>query len=445
MAQRLSTAEFISRSTKKHNGKYLYECSVYVSGRTELIITCPVHGNFNQLATSHLQGYGCSKCSKYSVGLTLDDFISKSRSIHGLKFDYSKVVYVNNKTPVIVTCDIHGDFNQLPSSHLSGRGCVHCRVPHNKKSRDEFIVESKKVHGDTYCYDNTEYISTNEAVSIACPTHGQFTKLPSHHLTGGGCPKCSIVDRDNGKWTTSQFIDQAVVVHKSRYSYDLVEYNGTNSPVTLVCGKHGKFDQLAQIHLKGGGCPKCAYDNNRSSTSEFIRKAVDQHGELYDYSNVKYVSVIDYIDIICKHHGVFQQTPNSHLSGHGCKLCTQTGVYDYNRLSTDKKLGNSMGWVYVIRLSNVDETFFKIGISANIKSRVSYMSNKYTTTLIAVAQLTMLQSYIVEQNILKLHTKYKPTYAFGGYTECISLADNELANLVELLETVDVNHTFNLI
>lgn len=50
----------------------------------------------------------------------------RRQKIHGNKFDYTKSVYVNSKTPIVITCKIHGDFQQLPSEHLQGKGCKYC-------------------------------------------------------------------------------------------------------------------------------------------------------------------------------------------------------------------------------------------------------------------------------------------------------------------------------
>ena len=52
--------------------------------------------------------------------LTTEQFIEKARSIHGDKYNYSKVNYINNKTKVTITCSEHGDFEQIPYNHLQG-------------------------------------------------------------------------------------------------------------------------------------------------------------------------------------------------------------------------------------------------------------------------------------------------------------------------------------
>ena len=60
------------------------------------------------------------------VKLTTEEFIKKSREVHGDKYDYSKVEYVNNKNKVIIICPEHGEFPQYPVNHIRGKGCPKC-------------------------------------------------------------------------------------------------------------------------------------------------------------------------------------------------------------------------------------------------------------------------------------------------------------------------------
>ena len=70
-------------------------------------------------------GYGCSKCSKRYHRDTRE-WINAARAVHGDKYNYEKVVFVNTKTLVTIVCPKHGEFQQAPSEHLSGEGCRFC-------------------------------------------------------------------------------------------------------------------------------------------------------------------------------------------------------------------------------------------------------------------------------------------------------------------------------
>ena len=127
--------EFIKKAEKIHNNKYDYSKSIYKNTKTKICIICPKHGEFWQAPYSHLSGAGCNKCAKEKLSMLYrsnnEEFIRKSNIIHNFKYDYSKVEYINNHTPVIIICPIHGEFKQIPNSHLNGNGCPKCAEQKN--------------------------------------------------------------------------------------------------------------------------------------------------------------------------------------------------------------------------------------------------------------------------------------------------------------------------
>lgn len=126
--------------------------------------------------------------------LTTQEFIEKARSLHGNKYDYSKVDYINNHTKVCIICPIHGEFLQTPNAHLMGQGCIKCSYMKCRNDRkltlQEFISRARHIHGDKYDYSKVEYINTMTKVCIICPKHGEFWMKPNGHLNGQGCQKC---------------------------------------------------------------------------------------------------------------------------------------------------------------------------------------------------------------------------------------------------------------
>jgi very-short-patch-repair endonuclease len=194
-----STVDFIKQAKEVHPDKnYGYDKVDYKVAIKEVIIVCPVHGEFSQIPNSHLQGIGCRKCGTNStiekLKLTIDEFIERSNIIHNNFYGYEKVVYVNNRTDVIISCPVHGEFSQTPGSHLQGQGCEDCgiikRADAQRKTLEQFIQEANLVHKGIYKYDNVDYKTTNKKVSIICKIHGDFPQTPSEHLLGSGCPKC---------------------------------------------------------------------------------------------------------------------------------------------------------------------------------------------------------------------------------------------------------------
>ena len=76
---------------------------------------------------------------------TTEQAKSDFRQVHGDFYDYSKVIYINSCTKVIIICPVHGEFEQTPNSHLSGQGCPECGIKSQTKSQSEVILGFQKV------------------------------------------------------------------------------------------------------------------------------------------------------------------------------------------------------------------------------------------------------------------------------------------------------------
>lgn len=133
MAKKLTQNEWIAKAREVHGDKYDYSKVNYINGRSQVIITCPIHGDFSQIARVHInQKCGCPKCSR-NVLLTNEEFIEKARKVHGDKFDYSKVNITSSKEKITIICPVHGEFTQLYNDHLRGCGCNKCRLTKSKE------------------------------------------------------------------------------------------------------------------------------------------------------------------------------------------------------------------------------------------------------------------------------------------------------------------------
>ena len=190
-----STNEWIEKARKIHGNKYDYSKVKYKNQKEKVCIICPEHGEFWQNPNNHLNGKGCPYC-KGGAKLNNEIFIQKAILIHGDKYDYSKVNYVNNRTKVCIICPKHGEFWQTPADHLTGYGCQKCGGT-NKLTTEQFIEKAKEVHGDKYDYSKVEYLNNRTKVCIICPKHGEFWQMPSKHLLGECCPKCKTSKLEN--------------------------------------------------------------------------------------------------------------------------------------------------------------------------------------------------------------------------------------------------------
>ena len=135
------------------------------------------------------------------------------------------------------------------------------------------------------------------------------------------------------KLTNIEFIEKANTIHNDKYLYDNVKYISSTKKVIIICVEHGEFEQEANSHLRGVGCPTCS-GNIKSNIKDFIKKSNLVHKNKYDYSLVNYTGAKNKVIIICKYHGNFEQTPNSHLTGCGCNKC---GCLETNKKNTNNK------------------------------------------------------------------------------------------------------------
>jgi hypothetical protein len=145
--------------------------------------------------------------------------------------------------------------------------------------------------------------------------------------------------------TTKKFIEDSVEVYGNKYDYSESEYTGVMKPIKIICAIHGVFNQSPNAHLNGHGCKSCGVEKrvaeSRSNTSTFILKAVEIHGDLFDYSLVEYKNNSTKVKIICKEHGVFEQTPAGHLAGRGCSRCHFDNVGKSKRSNKEDFASNS--------------------------------------------------------------------------------------------------------
>lgn len=136
--------------------------------------------------------------------------------------------------------------------------------------------------------------------------------------------------------TTEEFIARAREVHGHRYDYSLVEYEGANTKVKIICPEHGVFEQTPNNHTSmKAGCPQCTAEQKRLTTEEFITRAREVHGDKYDHSLVEYVNWCTPVKIICPIHGVFEQTPGNHVHGKGCPQCARKQSSEQKRLGAE--------------------------------------------------------------------------------------------------------------
>ena len=208
--------------------------------------------------------------------LTNDQFIEKVKRVHGDKYDYSKVNYQGVRSKVTIICPKHGEFQILAGNLLKGSGCPRCA---QVKTTKDFIEKAKEVWGDTYDYSKSTYTGSKNKIEIICPKHGSFFIRPSAHIyQQQGCRKCSIEKNSfKARSTSEEFIEKAKKIHGNRYDYSKVSYVNRVTPITIICPKHGEFQQTPRDHLDNCGCQKC----NLSKGELKVQKLIESKGINY--------------------------------------------------------------------------------------------------------------------------------------------------------------------
>lgn len=224
-----------------------------------------------------------------------NDFITRAKRVHdGENLDYSKVIYVNNRTPVTIIDPIYGEYRQTPSNHLKGHGHPSRRSEKisvsKRMSADDFIRKAKEVHkGEKLDYSKVKYTNMHTKVCIIShdirpdgTEYGEFWQEPSAHLKGSSHPDIAHERRsESQRYTTESFIEQARHCHPDDdYDYSLVEYVNSREKIKIICNKtnsdgksHGLFLATPDNFLQGKGCPKCG--NSISMGEDFIYHLIE--------------------------------------------------------------------------------------------------------------------------------------------------------------------------
>lgn len=278
---------------------------------------------------------------------TLQSFIEKATTVHGLTYSYDNAVYENSATKLLITCRVHGNFLQTPRDHIHSKaGCPTC-AGNIRTDGNNIILKLKAVHGDLYDYskvDTASITSSQTVVSILCKQHGIFKQSIKQHLRGRGCPTCG----GTSTLTQQELIDRFHAAHGNSYDYSLVSYISSKHKVDIVCNRHGVFSQLPLIHANGHGCPKCANESvSKLLSKPFVRVPDDGFA---DVTSPNYKSNKSKLQITCLQGHTFKRVASDYKRGYGCPSCS--GRYSLEQLELNEFLA-SLGLDLQLNTTNV--------------------------------------------------------------------------------------------
>lgn len=363
----MTNEDFIKIAKNKFNERYIYSMVEYTHSHDKIDIICREHGVFSITACSHTHknkdtGH-CPACTKikrarYYKKKHSKKFIDDSKKLHNNKYDYSLIKYYSNQSFVDVICPDHGIFNLKVTSHLSGSGCPSCLDEIKiERLKLKYIKLSNELYKGKYNYSLVNFVNIDTAVDIICPIHGTFQQSLKNHISTG-CKECH--KEMSLLLNSEKFIESANEIHRNRYDYSLVNYIHAKSKVSIVCDKHGVFNQTPNNHLRQKGCPKCSYETNG-------------------------------------------------------------GSYSHMRLSD---LMNIDGYFYIVLLTNENnsELFYKAGVTKlqDMSRFRHYTPYQVIDVICFIDTLNMANAITLEKTFLNSVQKYRPLMYFGGGGECFT-------------------------
>jgi len=274
---------FIKKAVDIHGDKYDYSEVNYINNKFEVKIICKIHGVFKQKPVNHIYFKCGCPICAGNKKTDVNSFIKKCNDLYQNKYDYSKIDYKNMNTKIIIICPIHGEFKQTPANHLKHE-CRKCSFDKERKNFNEILIKFKKIHGDIYDYSKSQYNGMNKKISIICKKHGVFEQTPSNHMKKKGCPRCS----PNSKKSYDEILNKLNRLHENKYFYEH-DMPKTSNKIKIMCKKHGEFYQTLNNHLDGHGCPFCNDSNQEKKINDFLLS-----------NNIKVVRQKKFIDCVDK-------------------------------------------------------------------------------------------------------------------------------------------------
>ena len=445
---------------------YDFSKAVYTGARKPLEVVCKLHGSFYPMPTNLLKGRGCSVCGKIKGGLKIRKdnqfFIEKSKEVHGDRYDYSKVNYAGNDKPVEIVCSEHGSFFQAPCSHYSGSGCPDC-IRRNFKSLTSLLGSI-----DPYLSTRWELLSTHnevgfkivDKVKVLCKEHNEvFESNFFYLLKRKSCCDVTRYEMVGESQKIDSYVYKTLILEVHGETYEYPEYPeglvGLYDKINILCKEHGVFSQTFHHHAtRRQGCPECAkVTRGVSKTENWLTHAVkkiedtlayDEMYTLMSNSNVK--NSKDHFLFSCVKHGGFGKTYGNFMQGQRCPECNIFEGWGKSAyIDRANAFYDGMSNIYLIRVYNDLESFYKVGITFHhdlrkrfTKFEMPYKYEKLQLLKYGVKEIIDFETYVHKAN-KPYH--YSPNIKFGGSVrECFT--QEGLESTIEMFS--DFKEKFNV-
>lgn len=400
---------FIKKVKARYGNRYSYDNINYVNNKVPITIHCNVHNiDFTQAPMNHVINNGCPECYRELNSHNTETFINKARSVHGDKYDYSKVDYKRSSLPVNIICPIHGLFTNIAQNHLAGSGCHKCAKQghiHNQKWPDSkilsaFLKKAKKKHGDKYDYSKVNV--RDKKVLIRCKIHNiEFRQERRNHLVYDGCKAC-IAEKTS--LNQEEFIRRSKLVYGDKFDYSLVKYNNSYTKVKIICKEHGPIDVIPYDHMRGkAGCPKCSASSFEQKVYHILENLKIPYIREYkiDGFDYRYDVLIPDVKLLIEIHGPQHYTE---ATFYNCDMSYEERV---QRDKDKATIAKSNGYTYTSIKCNKSGSNINSELLCIIRSNLKYYKDgKYFKNVLDFGKYLQIDP----KDSVNKYNRYKTTF-----------------------------------
>lgn len=264
-------------------------------------------------------------------------FVEKANKIHNNKYKYVKESYIKSTENCTIICPRHGEFFKRPDVHTNqGQGCPDCSTE-NRLNHDNlkwYTVDIEKLIEDkSFVYiPEKDFVFKKTKLKFYCDIHKEFTRTIIDIESGKGCKECDKLkyQEEQRLKRKQEFLEKASKLHKNRYNYDGIDYQGAFNIIQIYCNTCKKhFPQKPREHLQGNGCQICGKNASKDKLKITLDKFLIRVKGLYegiDYSKLSFESIEDIGIFICEEHGEYEQKVSNHLRHKGCEGCVKDNI-----------------------------------------------------------------------------------------------------------------------
>ena len=312
---KITTEDYIKSCKLIHGDEYDYSKTIYQHSLENVIVICKKHGEFLIKASKHKSSKGKCKFCLTKCVRTKSEYIELFNKIYNFAYEYPISQEFHSHKKLNIICKIHGLFSIRFNCHVKGQGCGKCNIDQYKITEHEKVLSLIKSNNFIIGIYHNDVVYSYK---FFCVIHGEYYKSPQLIRQGFmNCSKCSANAVKHVEFYKKYLYEKT----KGSIMIDTKEeFPIKSKKYTFICEKHGKFDRRLDSILKHTYCKKCG-TNAKIDKEAFIKRANKIHENIFNYEKIIYIDYNSPMEIICEKHGSFWQSPNAHLAGSGCQKC----------------------------------------------------------------------------------------------------------------------------